>query len=94
MGVGHHARCSVPLKPGWALTSARGCRPDLSGFEQRKDAMRPGERIRLYKLMRDLSLNDMVLAGGEGRELLAAIREDRALERLRTRQEIVITEPA
>jgi hypothetical protein len=35
--------------------------------------------------MRDLSLNDMVLAGGEGRELLAAIR-DEALNPLRARQ--------
>ncbi len=37
--------------------------------------------------MRDLTLNDMVLAGGEERELLAAIRKDDALERLRARQE-------
>jgi hypothetical protein len=48
--------------------------------------MRPGERIRLYKLMRDLSLHELVLAGGEGRELLAAIR-DQALKPLRARQE-------
>ena len=34
-----------------------------------------------------LSLNDMVLAGGEERELVAAIRKEDALERLRTCQE-------
>jgi hypothetical protein len=62
-------------------------RISTGAFEQCKDALRPGERIRLYKLMRDLSLNEMVLAGGEGRELLAAIRKDDALERLRARQE-------
>ena len=33
------------------------------------DDLRPGERIKLYKFMLDLSLNDMALAVGEGREL-------------------------
>ena len=47
--------------------------------------MRPGERIRLYKLMRDLSVHELVLAGGEGRELLAAIK-DQALAPLRRRE--------
>src|SRR4051812_28375850 len=55
-------------------------------FEQNKDPMRPGERIRLYKLMRHMSLDQMALAGGEERELLAAIKGE-ALAPLRRREE-------
>lgn len=71
MGSKRRCRSTGPPRPE-RVRAAQGC-------------FAAGERIRLYKLMRDLSLNDMVLAGGEGRELLAAIR-DEALNPLRARQ--------
>src|SRR3954468_22102126 len=58
MGSKRRCRSTGPPRPE-RVRAAQGC-------------FAAGERIRLYKLMRDLSLNDMVLAGGEGRELLAA----------------------
>ena len=61
-------------------------RVSTGAFEQRKDPLRPAERVRLLRLMHDLYLHHLVLAGGEGRDLLAAIKSE-ALAPLRRREQ-------
>ncbi|WWP78070.1 hypothetical protein V5279_36085 [Bradyrhizobium sp. 26S5] len=43
-------------------------------FKQTKSELRPGERLTLYFTMRHLYLDELALAGGEGRGLLAAAK--------------------
>jgi hypothetical protein len=42
--------------------------------KQWKSPLRPGERLTLVRLMRDLYLDQLVLAGGEGQEILDAAK--------------------
>jgi hypothetical protein len=42
----------------------------LLRFKQKKDDLRPGERLTLFRLMQDLYLDHLALAGGEGAEIL------------------------
>ena len=43
-------------------------------FKQKKDDLRPGERLTLFKLMQDLYLDRLALGGGEGAELLRRLK--------------------
>jgi hypothetical protein len=43
-------------------------------FKQKKDDLRPGERLTLFKLMQDLYLDQLALGGGEGAELLRRLK--------------------
>ena len=43
-------------------------------FKQKKDDLRPGERLTLFKLMQDLYLDRLALGGGEGAELLRRMK--------------------
>jgi hypothetical protein len=55
-----------------------GARPQLY-----KRLLRPGEHLKLYRIMRDLLLDKMAVAGGEGAELLRAIRDEALSEHRR-----------
>ncbi len=46
------------------------------GFHQKKDDLRPAERVRLLRLMNDLQLHHLAVAGGRGKQLLAAIKAE------------------
>ena len=48
----------------------------LRGFSQRKAELRPGERLTIFRFMRDLRLNDLAMAGGAGSGILAATKRD------------------
>jgi len=50
-------------------------------FKQKKDDLRPGERLTLFRLMKDLYLDQLALAGGEGAEILRRVKR-RALQDL------------
>jgi hypothetical protein len=43
-------------------------------FKQKKDDLRPGERLTLFRLMQDLYLDQLALAGGEGAEILRRLK--------------------
>jgi hypothetical protein len=43
-------------------------------FKQNSRPIRPGHRVKLFHLMRDMYLDKLAMAGGEGRELLRQIR--------------------
>ena len=43
-------------------------------FKQWKDDLRPGERLTLFRLMQDLYLDQLALAGGEGAEILRRVK--------------------
>jgi hypothetical protein len=43
-------------------------------FKQNSRKIRPGNRLKLFNLMRDMYLDKMAMAGGEGRELLRRIK--------------------
>lgn len=43
----------------------------LTKFRQNKSMMRPGERLKLFHATKHLSLDQLALAGGDGRKLLA-----------------------
>ena len=43
-------------------------------FKQNSRKIRPGNRVKLFHLMRDMYFDRLALAGGEGRELLRRIR--------------------
>jgi hypothetical protein len=43
-------------------------------FKQKKDDLRPGERLTLFRLMQDLYLDHLALAGGEGAEMLRRVK--------------------
>jgi hypothetical protein len=43
-------------------------------FKQWKDDLRPGERITLLRLMQDLYLDQLAVAGGEGTDILRRVK--------------------
>jgi hypothetical protein len=43
-------------------------------FKQKKDDLRPGERLTLFRLMKDLNLDDLALSGGEGADILRRLK--------------------
>ena len=43
-------------------------------FKQWKDDLRPGERLTLFRLMQDMYLDQLALAGGEGAEILRRLK--------------------
>jgi hypothetical protein len=43
-------------------------------FKQNSRKIRPGNRVKLFHLMRDMYLDKLAMAGGEGRELLRRIK--------------------
>ena len=51
----------------------------LLRFRQKKDDLRPGERLTLFRLMTDMNLDHLALAGGEGAEILRRVKR-RALK--------------
>jgi hypothetical protein len=46
----------------------------LLRFKQKKDDLRPGERLTLFRLMQNLYLDHLALAGGEGAEILRRLK--------------------
>lgn len=42
----------------------------VARFQQRKQPLRPGERVTLFHLLKDLYLDQLAMAGGEGAEML------------------------
>jgi hypothetical protein len=43
-------------------------------FKQWKDDLRPGERVTLFRLMKDMYLDQLAVAGGEGTDMLRRIK--------------------
>jgi hypothetical protein len=43
-------------------------------FKQKKDDLRPGEHLTLFRLMEDMYLDHLALAGGEGAEILRRVK--------------------
>jgi hypothetical protein len=43
-------------------------------FRQKKGDFRPGERLTVFRLMQDLSLDQLAVAGGEGTDILRRIK--------------------
>ena len=43
-------------------------------FKQKKDDLRPGERLSLFRLLQELYLDQLALAGGEGAEILRRLK--------------------
>ncbi|KJC36738.1 hypothetical protein UB31_35765 [Bradyrhizobium sp. LTSP849] len=56
-----------------------------AAFKQGKSRLRPGERVKMFKIMQSLYLDDLAFAGGEGVALLAGAKA-RALEKFRCRE--------
>ena len=46
----------------------------LLRFKQKKDDLRPGERLTLFRLMQDMNLDHLAVAGGEGAEMLRRVK--------------------
>jgi hypothetical protein len=46
----------------------------LLRFKQKKDDLRPGERLTLFRLMQDMNLDHLALAGGEGADILRRVK--------------------
>jgi hypothetical protein len=44
-------------------------------FRQKKDDLRPGERLTLFRLMQDLYLDQLALGGGEGAGILRRLKQ-------------------
>jgi hypothetical protein len=44
------------------------------GFRQKKDDLRPGERLTLFRLMLDMYLDQLAVAGGEGADILRRMK--------------------
>src|SRR5271166_4271185 len=55
----------------WEEVTANG---DVLRFKQKKDDLRPGERLTLFRLMKDLYLDQLALGGGEGAEILRRLK--------------------
>jgi hypothetical protein len=53
-------------------------------FKQNSRDLRPGNRVKLFHLMRDMYLDNLAMAGGEGSELLRRIKYE-ALREYRTK---------
>jgi hypothetical protein len=43
-------------------------------FRQKKDDLRPGERLTLFQLMKEMNLDHLALGGGEGAEILRRVK--------------------
>jgi hypothetical protein len=43
-------------------------------FRQKKDDLRPGERLTLFQLMQDMNLDHLALAGGKGADILRRVK--------------------
>lgn len=43
-------------------------------FKQKKDDLRPGERLTLFRLMQDMHLDRLAVAGGEGADVLRRVK--------------------
>jgi hypothetical protein len=43
-------------------------------FKQKKDDLRPGERLTLFRLMLDMYLDQLAVAGGEGADILRRVK--------------------
>jgi hypothetical protein len=62
--------------PLWAYrASGREAANGKFAFIQRKSRLRPGERVNLFHAMKDITLDTLALAGGQGVELLAKARK-------------------
>jgi hypothetical protein len=51
--------------------------PDENGmprYKQNSRPLRPGHRVKLFYLMRNMRLPELAIAGGDGRELLRTIK--------------------
>jgi hypothetical protein len=59
-------------------------RTGLARFKQNSRQLRPGIRVKLFNLMRDMYLDELSMAGGEGCELLRGIKYE-ALREYRTK---------
>jgi hypothetical protein len=46
----------------------------LLRFKQKKDDLRPGERLTLFRLMQDMNLDQLAVSGGEGAEILRRVK--------------------
>jgi hypothetical protein len=46
----------------------------LLRFKQKKDDLRPGERLTLFRLMKEMNLDHLALGGGEGAEILRRVK--------------------
>ena len=46
----------------------------LLRFKQKKNDLRPGERLTLFRLMQDLYLDQLAVAGGEGADILRRVK--------------------
>ena len=43
-------------------------------FKQKKDDFRPGERLSVFRLMQDMYLDRLAVAGGEGADILRRVK--------------------
>jgi len=43
-------------------------------FKQKKDDLRPGERLTLFRLMKGMYLDQLALGGGEGAKILRRLK--------------------
>jgi hypothetical protein len=62
---------------GYRLAKIRWVMPDgeiIPKFKQFKDKLRPGERLTLFQLMHDMHLDELAVAGGEGRDILRRVK--------------------
>lgn len=48
-------------------------------FHQKKGRLRHGERVRLFKLLKQVPLTDLAISGGEGKAILARAKRNAAL---------------
>jgi hypothetical protein len=46
----------------------------ISKFKQKKSDFRPGERITVFRLMQEMYLDQLAVAGGEGTDILRRVR--------------------
>jgi hypothetical protein len=56
----------------WEQVTADG--EIVQRFKQKKDDLRPGERLSLFRLMKDMYLDQLALAGGEGAAILRRLK--------------------
>jgi hypothetical protein len=56
----------------WEQVTAEG--EIIFRFKQKKDDLRPGERLTLFRLMQDMNLDHLALGGGEGAEILRRLK--------------------
>jgi hypothetical protein len=61
----------------WEIVSPDG--EIIPKFKQWKDDLRPGERLTLFRLMQDMNLDHLSVAGGEGANILRRMKR-RALQ--------------